>query len=81
MLDPGPAGPGVRRVMERALTYLGVPPSPGHEAEEVPARPRVVAPVEDVIPPGDAPEEPEEGAVEGGAENGMVEAGAGEHGR
>jgi cell division protein FtsI (penicillin-binding protein 3) len=55
------AGPVNRRIMERALTYLGVPPSPGHEPPEPPPAPRISAPAEDAIPPTDAPELPEEG--------------------
>jgi cell division protein FtsI/penicillin-binding protein 2 len=76
--DPGPklthtnraygsltAGPVNRRIMERTLTYLGVPTSPGHEAadqpvQKQPAAPEVLPPIEDVIPAGDAPEMPEE---------------------
>lgn len=76
--DPGPklthtnraygsltAGPVNRRIMERTLTYLGVPTSPGHEAVDQPApkqptAPEVLPPIEEVIPAGDAPEMPEE---------------------
>jgi cell division protein FtsI/penicillin-binding protein 2 len=80
--DPGPklthtnraygsltAGPVNRRIMERTLTYLGVPTSPGHEAidarpESKPATPEPLPPIEDVIPAGDAPEMPEDETVE-----------------
>lgn len=71
------AGPVNRRIMERALTYLGVPPSPGHEGEEPPKAVKPSAPAEEIIPPSDPPEEP----AEEGAETGMLEAGAGEDGR
>jgi cell division protein FtsI (penicillin-binding protein 3) len=80
--DPGPklthtnraygsltAGPVNRRIMERTLTYLGVPTSPGHEtidskvnARE--AKPEPLPPIEDVIPAGDAPEMPDEESAE-----------------
>lgn len=58
------AGPVNRRIMERALTYLGVPPSPGHEAK-VEAHTKVHAPVEDTFPPVDPPVDPEEEVVDG----------------
>lgn len=60
--DPGPelthtnraygaltAGPVNRRIFERALTYLGVPPSPGRENGEKPAK--VVAAKVESLPP------------------------------
>lgn len=67
--DPGPeltrtsraygsltAGPVCRRVMERTLTYLGVPPSPGSvTAAAAAARAKPVGPVEDVLIPADPP--------------------------
>ncbi len=64
------AGPVNRRIMERALTYLGVPPSPGHEPK-ADAVAVVRAPVEDTFPPVDPPIDPEEDAIDGA---GMPEA-------
>ena len=84
--DPGPklthtnraygsltAGPVNRRIMERTLTYLGVPTSPGHEVIDSKTKaPQLEAlpPIEETIPAGDAPEEPEEDAVEVDEANG-----------
>lgn len=88
--DPGPklthtnraygsltAGPVNRRISERVLTYLGVPSSPGHETPELAQKPKERAPVEDAIPPGDAPEMPDEDE----SENTVREAGVHDDGR
>jgi cell division protein FtsI (penicillin-binding protein 3) len=83
--DPGPklthtnraygsltAGPVNRRIMERTLTYLGTPTSPGHEPppEPKPARAEEpLPPLDETIPAGDAqPLEPEPDADADGSE-------------
>jgi cell division protein FtsI (penicillin-binding protein 3) len=76
--DPGPklthtnraygsltAGPVNRRIMERTLTYLGVPTSPGHEPPPETHLARTeepLPPLDETIPAGEAPPEPNDDA-------------------